>query len=103
MQSIIRTAIATLLLTSVVNAQEYKDEILEHIIDPCYEQIALSSGLTEYLDLPEAVDAAKMLAEDDIKQAIIQMDHTVRNLELEDRMKVYKMGHDVCIYAAENN
>ena len=47
--------------------------------------------------------AAKMLAKDDIKQAILQMDHTVRDLELEDRMKVYKMGLDVCIYAAENN
>ena len=63
MQTIIRTTIATLFLTSVVNAQEYKDEILEHIIDPCYEHIALSSGLTEYLDLPEAVDSCKNACE----------------------------------------
>ena len=77
----------------------YREEIMIHIVDPCYKQRALASDLQKHMSVEEAVSLMKMLANNAIENTVRTISPMVARLGFEQRMTIYGMGLRICLKA----
>ena len=81
--------------------QALKNEILEHVVDPCYTQIAERDGLGEYMKIDEAVEVMKMMNPQSIEKMYEASLPVVKKLpSFSERMLFYQIGLSSCINGA---
>ena len=85
---------------SFVQAQtddEYRTEIMEHIVDPCFEYSAGKSEPIPEVSESEMVTLMKMMSPEAVQDTINVTLPVVRGKPLETRMEIYKFGLNTCI------
>ena len=86
--------------TGAPGSAQVRAEIMEHVIDPCFREIAKASELPG-LSLDEAVQVAKTISGDAMDDMIESVRSVVENTNgRDDRMLIYTLGLRTCIDAA---
>lgn len=94
------SSLICLIAVHFVQAQtddDYKVEIMQHVIDPCFRYSAERSDLTEMWSVEEAVEMMKLLSPEAVQETIDVTLPVVQDKPLEARMKIYKFSLDLCI------
>ena len=84
-------------LSTAAFSQNYIDEIMEHVIDPCYRFGIKNSELTKLLKPEEALSLMKKLNKKSIDGAINSILKVSVGKDLEQRKLIYKFGLAACI------
>ena len=79
--------------------QEYRAEIMEKMIDPCYWSKVKDSKLTEYLGPRKAVEFMKTLNQKQVESAVQSALSMVKGKSLAQRTVIYDFGLQVCVKA----
>lgn len=79
---------------------DYKAEIMQHIVDPCFRHTAEKSEHLDIWSVDEAVEMMKLLSPGAVDETLRVTLPVVREKPLESRMKIYKLGLDLCIKGA---
>ena len=92
--------LSCVLTGSFVQAQtddDYKAEIMEHIVDPCFQYSASKSEVIEQMSEAEAVTLMKIMSPEAVQDTIDVTLPVVKGKPVDDRMKVYEIGLKLCI------
>ena len=98
-----KTLLAVLVLSLVSSAalacDDYRREIIKHVVDPCYLELIESGDLTEYMTADEALEMLKTMEEENIKEMIDAVNGILggKNLTLEQRKQIYQFSAIACI------
>ncbi len=77
--------------------QDYRAEIMEKMIDPCYWSKVKDSKLTEYLGPRKAVEFMKTLNQKQVESAVQSALSMVKGKPLDQRTVIYDFGLQVCV------
>ena len=78
---------------------QYRDEILQYVIDPCFTQIS-RRNLTEFVSEKQAVDLLKITEKDGVENVISLILPMVKGVTFKERRKIYEFGLSGCISGA---
>ena len=76
---------------------DYKAEIMQHIIDPCFEYSASKSALLDQMSEEEVVALMKLMSPNQMQETIDVTLPMVQDKPQDARMLIYKFGLDLCI------
>ena len=76
---------------------DYKAEIMQHIIDPCFQYSASKSEPLDGISESEMVELMKLMSPDAVQDTIDVTLPVVKGQPVEDRTKVYEIGLRLCI------
>lgn len=85
---------------SFVQAQtddDLKAEITQHIVDPCFRHTAERSEHLDIWSVEEAIEMMKLLSPGAVQETLSVTMPVVRGKPIESRMKIYKLGLDLCV------
>ena len=102
MRSLAAAAMAAVViaLSSPAAAQNYRSEIMQHVIRPCVEYSVQKNGLDETIGLDTAVDLIITINEQSYESAIGAMMTMVQGQPLNVRLALYEFGLSQCISGA---
>ena len=83
--------------TQAQTDDDYKAEIMQHIVDPCFEYSAGKSDVIDQMSEAEAVTLMKIMSPDAVQDTIDVTLPVVKGKAVDDRMKVYEIGLKLCI------
>ena len=79
---------------------DYRAEIMEHVVDPCYLDMALRNPV-EGVTPEKMMELAKMVAADSVNQMVESLLPVAAKIDdLEQRQAFYAVGKELCISAA---
>ena len=76
---------------------DYKAEIMQYIIDPCFKYSASKSEPVDQMSESEMVMLMKLMSPDAVQETIDVTLPTVRGKPPEARTEIYKFGLKLCI------
>ena len=76
---------------------DYTNEIMQHIVDPCFKYSASKSEPVAGMSEAEMVTLMKIMSPDAVQDTIDVTLPVVRGKPVDDRMKVYEIGLRLCI------
>ena len=85
------------IFTQAQTDDDYKAEIMQHIINPCFRYSAERSDNLDMWSVDEAVEMMKLLSPEAVQETLDVTLPVVRDKPLEARMKIYKFSLDLCI------
>lgn len=77
--------------------EDYMNEIMQHIIDPCFKYSASKSEPVAGMSESEMVTLMKIMSPDAVQDTIDVTLPVVKGTPVDDRMKVYEIGLRLCI------
>ena len=89
--------IAFSLFAQAQTDDDYKAEIVQHIVDPCFAYSADKSDVLDQMSEAEAVTLMKIMSPDAVQDTIDVTLPVVKGKPVDDRMKVYGLGLKLCI------
>ena len=90
-----------ILSVSPAFSQDYRSEIIKHVIEPCHAANIKRGGLTKYMSHEEAMMMMKITMMKTTEKTIAVMLPIVRTMESKQRMMLYRIGAKICIRAGE--
>ncbi|MEE9159983.1 MAG: hypothetical protein V3U60_16560 [Gammaproteobacteria bacterium] len=98
-------AIALAIMPTAVYAQsqkDYREEIIEYVVDVCWREMIKNSDLGEYLKAGQSLLLLKLLQKKEVDEMIDAIGTMVdgENLNLSQRKIIYQLSATVCINAA---
>ena len=78
---------------------QYRDEIVQYIIDPCFAQIA-RRNLTQFISEKQAIDLLKATDKGAIENVIKLTLPLIKEATLSERKKIYEFGVSRCVGGA---
>ena len=103
MRKALLAVLALLLASNVALAcDDYRGEIIKHVVDVCFIEIIKTGDVTEYLTEDEALEMLKAMQEKEVEGMIDAVNLILdgRNMRLEQRKSIYKISANTCIEAA---
>ena len=92
---------ALTLCAAKVSAQDYRAEIMEHVIDPCYLFMAIQNPV-DGVSPKQMADMVKALKPGNVEQMISGVNLMLKNNpSVATRMALYKLSLQVCISGAK--
>ena len=79
---------------------DYRDEITEHVVDPCFKYSAGKSEPIPEVSESEMVTLMKLMSPEAVQNTINAMLPVVKGKPIEARMEFYKFGLKMCIQGA---
>ena len=76
---------------------DYKAEIMQHIVDPCFQYSASKSELIDQMSEEEVVMLMKLMSPNQMQETIDVTLPMVQDKPEDARMLIYKFGLDLCI------
>ncbi len=76
---------------------DYKAEIMQHIVDPCFTYSASKSEPVAEMTEAEMVTLMKLMSPDAVQDTIDVTLPAVKGKPIETRMRVYELGLKICI------
>ena len=76
---------------------DYKAEIMQHIVDPCFQYSAGKQEPVDGMSEAEMVTLMKIMSPDAVQDTIDVTLPVVKGKPIEARMEIYKLGLDTCI------
>lgn len=76
---------------------DYKAEIMQHIVDPCFQYSASKSEPLDGISETEMVELMKLMSPSAVQDTIDVTLPTVKGQPLDARMQVYALGLKLCI------
>ncbi len=76
---------------------DYRDEIIENVVDICFREIVFTSGLDEYMESDDALSLIKVLQDEDVEVMIDSVTTLVEGKPLSQRIKFYDVAVLVCL------
>ena len=76
---------------------DYKAEIMQHIVDPCFQYSASKSELLDQMSEEEIVVLMKLMSPNQMQETIDVTLPMVQDKPQDARMLIYKFGLDLCI------
>ncbi len=89
------------LISSPAYAQDYRAEIIQHIVDPCLLHSANRSGLVEKLGREQTLALMKIMTPDMVEKSVKAALPMVMGKSYGDRMTIYKFSAAICIGASD--
>ena len=89
--------IAFSLFAQAQTDDDYKAEIVQHIVDPCFAYSAGKSEPVAQMSESEMVTLMKIMSPDAVQETIDVTLPVVKGKPLEARMQVYELGLKLCI------
>lgn len=80
--------------------EDYTEEIMQHIIDPCFEYKAKNAEPIEGLSEKDMMTLLKLNSSKNVLETITVTLPIVRDKPEDARMGIYKAGRELCIEAA---
>ena len=86
-------------LTNPATGREnYRQEIMQHVVDPCYTKLAnRPGGLAEQISTKEAVELMKIFGKDAIEAVMRETIPLVSKMSFKERKQVYSFSRQLCI------
>lgn len=78
-------------------SQDFRREIMEHVINACYYEKARHSKMLQYMTLEQSVELMKIIGKRSIDDTINTLVPMVSKLNYAQRMKLYRIGANICI------
>ena len=94
------SSLSCVLSGSFVQAEtddDYKAEIMQHIVDPCFAYSAGKSEPVAQMSESEMVTLMKIMSPDAVQETIDVTLPVVKGKPIEARMQVYELGLKLCI------
>ena len=88
------------IFTQAETDDHYKDEILQHLINPCFEYKARNAEPIEGLSEDDMIKFLKLASSENVLEIISVTLPIVRDKPEDARMGIYKAGRELCIKAA---
>ena len=82
-----------------VPTPQYRDEIFQYVIDPCFAQIS-SRNLTEYVSGKHAVDLLKITEKEGVENVISMILPMIKGTTFKERKTIYEFGLNRCLSGA---
>lgn len=76
---------------------DYKTEIMQHIVDPCFKYSAGKQEPVAEMSESEMVTLMKLMSPQAVQDTIDVTLPVVKGKPVDDRMKVYEIGLKLCI------
>ena len=76
---------------------DYKAEIMQHIVDPCFQYSASKQDPPAGMSESEMVELMKIMSPQAVQDTIDVTLPVVKGKPVDDRMKVYEIGLKLCI------
>ena len=77
--------------------EDYKDEIMQHLVNPCFRYSAERSDLADMWTMEEAVEMMKAISPQAVADTINVTLPVVQGKPVEARMKIYEFSLDLCV------
>ena len=85
------------LSVSAQSDDDYKAEIMENIVDPCFQYSASKSEPLDGISESEMVELMKLMSPDAVQETIDVTLPAVKGQSPEARKQVYELGLKICI------
>ena len=76
---------------------DYKAEIMQHIVDPCFQYSAGKQETVDGMSESEMVTLMKLMSPQAVEDTVSVTLPVVKGKPVDDRMKVYEIGLKLCI------
>lgn len=77
--------------------EDYTNEIMQHIVDPCFQYSASKSEPLDGISESEMVELMKLMSPDAVQDTIDVTLPAIKGQPPEARMQVYELGLKLCI------
>ena len=93
----ILAAVMVICSTASVQSQDYRTEVMQHVIDPCVMASARRSAPGTGVSAEQMAELIKMMNRDAYERAVQQMIPALRGKSWAQRQALYKWGLQQCL------